>query len=123
MPTAPCWRSDRASPSATVDLPTPPLPAPTAMTRRNRALAEEGLPDLTLGRGRREHHHPIADLELRLVVGVHELAASNDPADEGSGRKAKARDGLSGGGRPDCDLCLDQLVRRSGERHERHEAA
>src|SRR5712691_1173312 len=123
IPTAPRSRSALARPSAMVDLPTPPLPAPTATTRRNGELAEEGLPDLALGCGRREDHDPVADLELRVLVCVHELPAPDDPADEGAARQPQATNILSGRWRSDSDLGLDQLVGAARERHERHEAA
>src|SRR5712691_52825 len=74
IPTVPRLRSAFARPSAMVDLPTPPLPAPTATTRRNGELAEEGLADLALGCGRPEDEHAVADLQLGVVVGMHELA-------------------------------------------------
>src|SRR5712691_5944540 len=123
IPTVPRLRSAFARPSAMVDLPTPPLPAPTATTRRNGELAEEGLADLALGGGGREHHHAIADLELGVFVSVQELSLADDPADERTTRQAQASDALAGGGLSDRDLGLDELVRLTGDRHEGHEAA
>src|SRR6266550_7774525 len=123
MPTAPWRRSAWARPSATVDLPTPPLPAPTATTRRNLALADEGLADLALGRGRREDDYAVADLKPCVVVGVQEFALAEDACYKGAARKSQAVNGFARGRRARSHVGLDHFDVRAGERHDRHEAA
>src|SRR5256886_13070465 len=122
MPTTPWRRSAFARPSATVDLPTPPLPAPTATTRR-KVLADEGRADLALGRCCREDGHAVADLKPCVVVGVQELALAEDACYKGAARKSQAVDGLARGRRARCHVGLDHFDVRAGERHDRHEAA
>src|SRR5438309_10591824 len=109
MPTAPLRRSAFARPSATVDLPTPPLPAPTATTRR-KVLDDEGLADLALGRCRREDDHAVADLQFGVHVGVQELAIAKNAVNPCAARQTQAADGHSAGWGAQRDVSLDLIA-------------